>query len=887
MADDKILSATLDARESITSSLSDIERGAEDSADAFDALSESGTLLGSVLDVVENNVDALSKSLDELPDDALGAVSGLSAVESVADEAGDEFAAAKPPTDRYGAALDNLSTDAIESVAPQYAAAGAADEVGDEAGESAEEVGILSAALDALSVPSVGSLSVGTNVEDMGRPSMPSVPEIAIKSRVKGALDGFSGSGGDVPDMEIGADEAREKITRISSALREMPDLDIDGVESTAALTSHLEENVDEAGDEAVQTAAQIESLDSELGGLVSRAIASSRSLHSAADAADEYGDEARQATTETGFLSAAMRGLGGAGTGLSGKLGPVGGSLSTIAAFAALSLPLIFSLSGALGALGIAAGGAGGVLATLFGAGLLEQGEALVGTTQMVGGELQQIETAGQGVSAIFSDIKGQAKDMLSPLQTAETANFTQGLLQGGLSVLQDFVTMAERLMGPIFDMTDRLGAAWNMEQPAFFGELEALIRSILPYVEAFAMFFIRNMPDALAWFREEGADLLPMLANLADSLVELSPHLAELGTAVLKYVIPTLAGLIDLVVGAFEWFDALPGPVKDVVGGLGGVAAAALTVVGALAMIPGSGLVFKALAAGVKLLGGVLSGLSISGVIGSITSLGSTAAGAASTIGSLLVGAITSLAAVVGWPVVVIGALTAAVGGVITYFGWWDDIMNAVTGTLSWFGGLLDWIIGGIASTAINLAGLVGLGDETEAFFKGVGEAANEWIGWAIDKLKGFVDWAGKAYDKAAGFLDHMAGSTDEWVGSLTGGGDDDDGDGSGGGGGSDDGGGYDPWSGGGYAPGGGARPTAAAAGSGGWGGYAPGGDPRGQYGPAGGSSGRYGPYQQNEVNVDARGSTMNGREVESIVERVLDRRFAQDRKRNYPNT
>ena len=49
-------------------------------------------------------------------------------------------------------------------------------------------------------------------------------------------------------------------------------------------------------------------------------------------------------------------------------------------------------------------------------------------------------------------------------------------------------------------------------------------------------------------------------------------------------------------------------------------------------------------------------------------------------------LKGAAVALAGAISWPIVAIIAIIAVIATVITYFGWWDDILNAIVGTIKW---------------------------------------------------------------------------------------------------------------------------------------------------------------------------------------------------------
>jgi hypothetical protein len=489
----------------------------------------------------------------------------------------------------------------------------------------------------------------------------------------------------------------------------------------------------DEAGDGFVSMVPGGSAAASALDSVRSSAFGAVPGLTAAGSAADEYGDEASEAAAETAVLQASMASLGG--TGLGAELFGIHGGLSSLAAI----LPGVIALAGGLvaplGAITVGALGAGGALSAMLAGGLLSQGEALVGTLQQTEDGLKRVETAGQGVEIVLGNIKDRAADIFSGLQTGQTSQFFSGLVESGLTVLEDFVGLTNRLMEPILAMSDRIGDAFAIEEPRFFAELEATTRALLPALESFAVWMLGAVPDALAWVREEGVPLIPLFADLGDAVLSALVEFAELGGVIWNVLGPGLSWLFNTTAGVLDAFNDLPGPVKT-------FAAVGTLAAGAFYLLAGG-----AVAAS-----------------GATTVLGAVSAAALAPVGALAaaVGVLTSplfLAALA------IGAVVGAGALLISHFGLMDDLVSGLTGTWNALVGGLEWA----ANAFLNLYDMAkpilmlipGVGQLVWLFdnWRAVVDVLGDALAWVVGKAQDLVKW-----------LDELSGF-DEFVGKFIG--------------------------------------------------------------------------------------------------------------------
>jgi hypothetical protein len=489
--------------------------------------------------------------------------------------------------------------------------------------------------------------------------------------------------------MGSSADEAGDEMAESAgeTAIAEGTLLSYAGATGVAAAGSEAAANaVDEAGDEATESAAEHGILGTVMGGVSGVTGALTGSMKTAEEATDEAGDEAEESANAFLRLAAGMNAATGAGTGLGGSLFGIRGGIGTLL----LILPVLIGLMGALAVpmagLATAAVGLGGALAGVFGASLISRGERLAETSS-------SIKDKWAGVSEIFSQVGERAADILAPLQALGGENMVMGGFEFGLSILEDLVTLTENLWPSIERVLDSWGEVSSATGGEFFAELEATIEAFLPYLAMFGNYIMKNAGPALRFLRKEGTDIIPTVSNLTNKIIDVLPPLVEFSGTVLKGAVPAIAWLIDILQGGLEYFNALPEPVKESAAQFAVFAFIGYQAIGVL-----SGL-FGAVGAGIKLLFSFAEILKIGGV-----ALKAMFGGL-----KLVVGGIGTLVGILGWPISLLIALGVAVGGVITYFGLWDEAISGVESTWNRFlkglGSFRDIIRQGIVK-GVNMA-------------------------------------------------------------------------------------------------------------------------------------------------------------------------------------
>ena len=687
------------------------------------------------LEILETAADAAEGALDAVERSAASAVPTLEAAEAQIEGVGDEAIRSTAKVEALDASLDGLDTAAFADL-PEVHETDIRADIND------ASVLAASARLDTLTrdrtvdistdIDSVGGLdtpggrtvSIAADVDNSSFTaahaavaSLPhehtvdvaadidhdsfSIPQLASRSVpfAAGGLSApdvspdsqtvpFEAGGMQLPDLsalQFPATDGGDELLALGGAghvaAEGLDDASESAIEASAASALAASE-ASEAGDGFLSVVPGGEAAANVIDGVRSSAVQTIPGLSAAENAVDEYGDEASEAAAETAALQASMAGLGGSGVGT--ELLGFHGSLSSIATI----LPLVISLAGGLvaplGAIATAAGGAGTALTAMVGAGLLAQGEELVGTYQEVDGELKRIESSGEGAKVVLGNIKDRAADVFSELQTAQTADFFSGIVESGFTVLEDFVSFTNRQMDDLSAMGDRLGEAFAIEEPRFFAELEATTRELLPALEAAGVWLLGAIPDGMKWMREEGLDTASALADVAGSALDLGVELAEVGGTVWQTVGPALTFLLGTTADLVGVFTDLPEPVQTFLA----ATAVAYPVLSALA----SGI------AAVSAAGGVLA---------------------------VVMGAIS-------WPIL---AVAGAVGLAIAVMSEWDTIVQVLG--QSW-----NWLVGVIESGANGILSFIGgMVNSAIGFINGLIDAMNKIPGIDIGKV-GKVD-------------------------------------------------------------------------------------------------------------------------------------------------
>lgn len=480
---------------------------------------------------------------------------------------------------------------------------------------------------------------------------------------------------------------------------------------ATESITSTLNA-VSNAADSAAETAAETgvefgafgDALDSVDGDAIDGAVATT----SAASAVESFGDEAVGAAAESGALSSSIEDATGSSATLAASLGPLRGRLSTIGAIGAATVPPLVSLGGALGGVAAAGGTAAAGVGAIAAAGLQREAEQMAAASS-------RFEDASEAREAILSDVGDSINEAIAPLKTAASTEFAMSGLEGLVDLAhvaaEGFAQMDETLLS----LGSTYGDAILDTAPDVFDELDSSVRDLAPTLEGVAG-AVRDVPDAIAWFREQAVALDDDLASVAGSGVGALAAVGSFGTTLLDAALPPLSVALDVV----------------------GFAASLV------AMIPMW--VYPATAAGVTM-----------AYAYNLYLLSATSASFASWLLSLAVSQLASAVLAISAGAYAIGAVAGVLVGLGTHFGVWSGAIDAVA---SGWNALVDAIE---FSIEVGYAMVSAIGD-----FLGPVALLLGPLGiliWTIDNLGRILDWGGAMFDWAGGVIDDVASTIVGW--------------------------------------------------------------------------------------------------------------------------
>ena len=550
---------------------------------------------------------------------------------------------------------------------------------------------------------------------------------------VRGLIpDSITPSGFDRSSLGFGADSAdvESQLGGASQVLRIGANIDIDDFQTAAEVADHLEANINQLGDSATATVAELHHLGESAEALVDDQVAAATTTHELADEVDDLGDESIEAAAGVGSLETSVGGLDNVGV----NFGPFSTSVARLLPMLAPLAAGLFSVAGAAGAVGAGFGAIGGVgLGMLFG-GLTSRAEELAAQSS-------EIEDASEGLEEIFSQFGQAAQNALEPLQTEEFEGFAMGALSGVLEILRDGAQFAADFSSELKPVLDRLGSQfWNTE-PEFFAELGRTASATLPYLERFLSYLITAGPAALRWFREEGLETVDALGSFSVQAIDTAASLASVGNVLINTVVPGVTALAGAADWALETFRALPDPLEYAAIG----AAVAAVAASGLAVALGSATTAAGALAAVL---GVLS-LPISGTTAAIAALVGATAGVISYFGAwgdivgMLVGIYNGFIEYVEYSINLWLGLAQAIANAAMSFGFVASAVEMVGGLIDWLGGLLDWVVGklkGVAEFVKDLAEAIG------EVIDSVADATDEAGGVSLDEYKAGGDGDGE---------------------------------------------------------------------------------------------------------------------------------------------
>ncbi len=645
--------------------------------------------------------DALNVSL--VAQDAISR--SLRGIAGAADEAGTEATAASVEFGNFGEALDAVDDEAVATAVGNRQVANAVDEVGDEATESAAQVGAFRSSLAAL-----GSADVGSAVDGLGN-ALGQVTGGGVGDQIEADLDAIpdaaleSASSLDVLQLQLdeSKDAARGFANRLNSLEGDERDAAVSAIEASESVDA-LALRLRSAGGDAEAAADDLNDLDAAALQLVDDALASSAGMRTLRSNIDEAGDEASQAAREiedlgdealqsaakSQALSASMDSTARSSSNLAARLGPIGGSLQTVGIVAGAAAPPLFGLASALGGVATGAGAAAGGLGAIAFGGLQREAERMAATSS-------ELEDSGEAMEKIFSNWGDALSDATDPLQTVANTEFVFSGMAGVVDLVEMASESVANLAPTIRDLSSSFGSSVLENAPSIFDELEKTVRALAPMFKDWQS-VIGDIPGAIAFLRKEAVQLGPALASFTGSAVRAAASVADLGSDILVFALPPLTILIDMLGFVADVAASIPKPLQ---------AAAIASLIAAAAFA----------------------------TYGGVAGFAAAATGALATAVGILTAPISGTA-------LAIAALIGAVAGIITYFGWWDDILGALIGTWNTIVGVVEWAINTFLSL-YDALGLLG-----PVLFPGIAILTN--LGKIVDWVGGMFAWlAGVAAD------------------------------------------------------------------------------------------------------------------------------------------
>ena len=467
--------------------------------------------------------------------------------------------------------------------------------------------------------------------------------------------------------------------------------------ESTAASQHILAEGIDAAGDAALESAVLMDLYEGRV---------------------EEAGEEARETTMENMGLAASMQAVAAAAGEASVNIGP----FNTNVRRAVIALPALIALVGSLATvltgLSVAALAAGGALIALFAGGMVGAAEDLESASA-------DIESRMEALEQIFTNVGSAIDQVTEPIQGLAMQQAALDALGGLVMIIGDLANSAERLM-PIFsEVHAALAPTFWAEEAKGVAELEKMIIDLMPLLERMAFYIFTELPDLIAWLREETERVGPAMGDFATSLIPVVRELSEFGGTIFNLTLPALSLLLDGVAILLDLINAVPEPV-----------AAAIVAFGALS---------AAL---------VMANTTITLSTISVSALTSAVWGLATAVWGGLFGPITA-------SIAIIAGLAAAVVGIITYFEWWGDIIDGLVWAWNGLIEVIEFSINAIVASANKI-------DEWVGVWLLAFPVLNHMI-WLIANFGEIMEWVGNVIDEAREKWEAFVRAVRKWAGPL----------------------------------------------------------------------------------------------------------------------
>lgn len=406
-----------------------------------------------------------------------------------------------------------------------------------------------------------------------------------------------------------------------------------------------LEQGIDDAGEAAIEAAGAMELYEIFV---------------------DEAGDEARETAAENFGLAASLRAVGAAAGEASVNVGPFNTSVRR----AIVALPVLIGLVGSfttvlLGVAG-AAGAASGALAALFAGGILGRAQQLARTSS-------EIEGTGEALERIFTEVASSIDEATEPIQDIATQQAALDTLKGLVTLSGDLADSAAYLSSTFAAVEARLAPTFWAEEARGIAEVEESIMELMPILEDLTFYVLANLPDFIAWVREETERVAPAMGDFFTSLVPVTRELIEISGTLLRLTLPALSLLLDMLVPVIGTLEAVPDPA---------IAAAAAFAVTSAALVAYAGSASLAAAA---------TGLLEAALAPVIAILG-------------------TISAPITLSIALIAALVAAIVGLVTWLDLWDDIVNVIIATWNGLINIIEFAVNAFVNLSRGIEEILG---------------------------------------------------------------------------------------------------------------------------------------------------------------------------------
>jgi len=269
-----------------------------------------------------------------------------------------------------------------------------------------------------------------------------------------------------------------------------------------------------------------------------------------------------------------------------------------------------------------------------------------------------------------IFFTVIGKLADSLGGV----FANAVIQILPLVASLLSDIVPLIQPLGDITNAVVDALAPAIGILVKTAFPPLIALLTgSVLPAIKTLADAAGKSLPPMAAAMGDAISKLAPILGDLITHVTPIIEKIIEIGAKAIPVVLAVLPGLLDGFDKLFKAIEPILNPILDLINHFLDSKGAGDVIVGALALVIGTVVIFNSM---IGIAVGLIKGLEIAQTIGGFI-LGLLPAFEGASVGAeMFAGAL----AMTGIGLIAI-AIAALITGIILLIANWDAVSKAVT--------------------------------------------------------------------------------------------------------------------------------------------------------------------------------------------------------------